>query len=109
MPQPPERPDDDALIAWIRHVAATLPRAIFNLPAERAEDFLLLYGVCLQASRFANAYLKLRETGFEHEGHVLARSAFEHAVTGHWAYFVEGGVNRFRIEVNRDFDSYFTS
>lgn len=105
----PDRPDEDALVEWIRHVAATLPRNNFSVPAERAEDFLLLYGVCLQATRFSNAYLSLREAGFEHEGHALARSAFEHAVTAHWVYFVEGGTKRFGVDINRDFHAYFTA
>lgn len=104
-----ERPDEAALIDWVRHVAVTLPRDNFNVPAERAEDFLLLYGVCLQSARFANSYLTVRESGFEHEGHALARSAFEHAVTAHWVYFVKGGTRRFEVDINRDFHAYFTA
>lgn len=104
-----ERPEEAALIDWICHVDATLPRPEFNIPSERAEDFLLLYGVCLQASRYARSYLTLREAGFEHEGHALARSAFEHAITAHWVYFIEGGIDRFGIDINRDFHAYFTA
>jgi hypothetical protein len=105
----PERPDEDALVEWIRHVAVSLPRDNFTVPSERAEDFLLLYGVCLQASRFGLAYLSLRETGFEREAQALARASFEHAVTAHWVYFTEGGPKRFGIAINRDFRAYFTS
>lgn len=109
MSGPPDRPDEADLVEWIRHVATALPRDNFELPAEHAEDFLLLYGICLQSARFADAYMTLRGTNHEHEGQVLARSAFEHAVTAHWAFFTKNGTKRLGVAVNRGFDDYFSS
>jgi len=101
------KPADAALKDWIRHVAEALPRDEFVVPKERSKDFLLLYGFCQQAARFALSYVLLSEQGFQREASTLARCSFEHAVTAHWVYFTQGGVERLGIDVNREFQGYY--
>lgn len=74
---------------------------------DRKDDLRLLYGLCAQASRFSSSYLLLRRKGYEREATAVARSAFEHAVTTPWVYFTAGGINRFKVDVTRDFQSYY--
>lgn len=100
------RPPEDELVEWIQFVARELPRDNFQVPKASSRDFLILYGMCLQATRFASSYLQLRSSGFEPEAASVARSSFEHAVTAHWVYFVKGGVDRLAIAINDQFRSY---
>mgnify|MGYP003631883692 CR=1 FL=1 len=102
-----EKPPAAELEDWIRKVADDLPRDEFIVPKERARDFQLLYGLCQQAARFASSYVLLSNQGFQREAAALARCSFEHAVTAHWSYFTEGGVERLAIDVNRDFKGYY--
>lgn len=102
-----EKPTAAELEDWIRKVAEVLPRDKFIVPKERAKDLLLLYGFCQQAARFASSYVLLSNEGFQREAAALARCSFEHAVTAHWAYFTEGGVERLAIDVNREFKGYY--
>lgn len=102
-----EKPSVSELEDWIRRVAEELPRDEFVVPEGRAKDFLLLYGFCQQASRFASSYVLLSNQGFQREAAALARCSFEHAVTAHWAYFTEGGMERLGIDLNRKFKGYY--
>ena len=68
-----EKPTAAELEDWIRKVAEVLPRDEFIVPKERAKDFLLLYGFCQQAARFASSYVLLSDQGFQREAAALAR------------------------------------
>lgn len=100
------RPSEEALREWISFVATTLPQPNYEVPVERARDFQLLYGPCLQASRFASSFLELHDSEYSHEAGVLARAAFEHAVTAHWVYFTVGGLDRFANALVTDAAAY---
>lgn len=102
-----QRPSDDALVEWIRHVEEALHRPIFTVRPEYAKDFEVLYGVILQSARYGIAFLRLREAGLHREAEALARAAMEHAVTAHWVFFTEGGLDRFAVAINADFRRYY--
>lgn len=100
------RPTESALKEWIAFVADAVVQPSYEVPLERARDFQLLYGPCVQASRFVASFVELQESDFSHEAGVLARSAFEHAVTAHWVYFTEGGLDRFAYALTMDAAAY---
>jgi hypothetical protein len=56
----------------------------WDVPAERHATAQMVIPWTIQVHRFAEAFL-LVEDRYEHEGHVLARSALEYAIVGHWA------------------------
>lgn len=101
-----KRPPKAALRSWIKEVASALPDAGYAIPGGRNRDFGLLYGPCIQASRFASSYLTLETAGFAYEGAAVIRAAFEHAVTAHWAYFTTGGIDRFAVAIDRSFTDH---
>ncbi|WP_454111917.1 DUF5677 domain-containing protein [Microbacterium aurum] len=101
------RPNDDALVEWIRYVEEALRRPEFTIRPEFATDFEVLYGVILQSARYGIAFLRLREAGLHREGEALARAAMEHAITAHWVFFTEGGRDRFAVQINTDFRRYY--
>lgn len=100
------RPSEEALRDWIAFVAEAVLQSTYQVPVERARDFELLYGPCVQATRFASSFVALHDAGFSHEAGVLARSAFEHAVTAHWVYFTVGGLDRFATALATDAAAY---
>lgn len=55
----------------------------------------------MQASRFAGSFVELYDSDFAYEAGVLARAAFEHAVTAHWVYFTVGGLDRYSKALRR--------
>ena len=94
------RPDVPTLEAWIEDCVAHLRDAEgFDVLAPHKDEFLLLYGIAARTMRYSAAYLQLVHLGFVGEAVVLARTALEHAVTLQWVFIVDGGINRFRIEV----------
>ncbi|GAA1230081.1 hypothetical protein JOF42_000348 [Microbacterium phyllosphaerae] len=100
------RPSEAALQEWITLVANALPQDTYEVPNERSRDFQLLYGPCMQASRFSASFVGLHVSDFSHEAGVLARAAFEHAVTAHWVYFTSGGLDRFASALVADAAAY---
>lgn len=100
------RPTETALREWIAFVADAVVQPAYEVPAERARDFQLLYGPCVQASRFAASFVELYDSDFAHEAGVLARAAFEHAVTAHWVYFTVGGLDRYSKALMADITTY---
>ncbi|HEX4402912.1 MAG TPA: hypothetical protein VHZ98_16445 [Galbitalea sp.] len=72
---PSHHPSERDLEEWTRHVAGVLTRDEFSVPVERARDFQLLYGFCIQAARFASNYLVLRDQGFEREARLRSCDA----------------------------------
>lgn len=87
-------PPEDELLTWIDDVAHSLEREPFSIPDEDVNMLLGVYGVCAQSIRFSTAYASLYRAGHEREAIVLARAAFEHAITAQWAYFVDGALAR---------------
>lgn len=93
----PARPAEEKLRAWIEEcIADVRDREDFTVLAERASEFLLLFGIVGRTIRFSDGYLRLCEIGFVSEAVPLARAALEHAVTVQWVYIVEGGVERYK-------------
>jgi len=97
------RPNDAALEAWIEQCVAHLRDAEnFDVYRPHKDEFLLLYGVAVRVMRYSDAYLRLVRSGFAGEAVVLARTALEHAVTLQWVFIVDGGINRFQVDVRHD-------
>jgi hypothetical protein len=59
----------------------------WNVPAHLHATARMVIPWANQVHRFGRAFLQI-EGNYEHEGHVLARSALEYAVVGHWASHV---------------------
>ncbi len=97
------RPDDAALEAWIEQCVAHLRDAEnFDVYRPHKDEFLLLYGLAVRVMRYSDAYLRLIGSGFVGEAVVLARTALEHAVTLQWVFIVDGGINRFQVDIRHD-------
>ncbi|QXF84302.1 hypothetical protein HBA53_24670 (plasmid) [Rhodococcus pyridinivorans] len=97
------KPDETALEAWIDQCVAHLRDAEdFDVHRPHKDEFLLLYGVAVRVMRYSDAYLRLVRCGFVGEAVVLARTALEHAVTLQWVFIVNGGINRFQVDVGHD-------
>lgn len=93
-------PDNLTLEAWIEECIGHLRDAKeFDVLAVHSNEFLLLYGVAARIVRYSDAYLQLARSGFLGEAVVLARTALEHAVTLQWVFIVDGGIDRYRLEV----------
>ncbi|MFG1782643.1 DUF5677 domain-containing protein [Rhodococcus oryzae] len=96
-------PDDAALEAWIEQCVIHLRDAEnFDVYRPHKDEFLLLYGVAVRIIRYSDAYLRLVRCGLVGEAVVLARTALEHAVTLQWVFIVDGGINRFRVDIGHD-------
>ncbi|QIX54003.1 DUF5677 domain-containing protein [Rhodococcus sp. DMU1] len=97
------KPDEAALETWIEQCVAHLRDAEnFNVHRPHKDEFLLLYGVAARVMRYSDAYLRLLRCGFVSEAVVLARAALEHAVTLQWVFIMDGGINRFQVDVGHD-------
>lgn len=95
--------DDAALESWIEECIAHLRDAEhFDVPRPHKVEFLLLYGLAVRIVRYSDAYLRLVRCGFFGEAVVLARTALEHAVTLQWVFIVDGGINRFQVNIGHD-------
>lgn len=74
----------------------------FTVPEAQGNEFLLLFGLAARTVKYSDAYLLLTRSHFASQAPPLARAALEHAVTLQWAFLVDGGVNRFRVEIAHD-------
>lgn len=100
----------DDLEAWIADCANHLRESNgFRVSNARAEEFLLLFGLAGRTVRYSDAFLLLGRTNFGPEAVPLARAALEHAVTLQWAFIVEGGLDRFRVEVAHDRIAHYSA
>lgn len=105
----PVKPTEAQLRAWIsRSWTLLLEGETWTVTAEKADQFELLWGPCVQAIRYATAWVALSSTEHARESDVLARSALEHAATAQWCYFTDDGVQRLRVKVEREYHSYFS-
>lgn len=65
-------------------------------------DFLLLFGLLQRVRHLARCHMVLTKQGYGSVGRMLVRAAIEHAVTAHWVFFTQGGVDRLRVAIARD-------
>ncbi|WP_072803133.1 DUF5677 domain-containing protein [Rhodococcoides yunnanense] len=104
------KPDLPALEVWIGDCITHLRDAEgFDVNRVHKEEFLLLYGVAARVMGYSDAYLRLSRAGLAAESAVLARTALEHAVTLQWIFIVNGGVNRFQVNVAHDRIDHYTN
>ena len=105
----PKPPTIEALQDWIRESAAAIgARDEFTVKAAISDEFLLLFGPCAQAIRYAGAYTELQRAGYTREAAALGRAAMEHAVTAQWVYLVDGALSRFRSSVMHSRKRFYT-
>jgi hypothetical protein len=87
--------DPDGMRTFIRSVIAEFAsRRTRRIPDHRGREFKMTFGCCVQAARYAEAYMVLCDSGLSLEARASARAALEHAVTVEWAYFRVGGLDR---------------
>lgn len=87
--------DPDGMRAFIRSVIAEFAsRKTRRMPNNRGREFKMTFGCCVQAVRYAEAYMVLCDNNLSLEARASARAALEHAVTVEWAYFRVGGLDR---------------
>lgn len=99
----PDEPSESDLTAWIRECVEDLKgREEFAVKAPDQQEFFLLYGLCAQSIRCADAYLVLVDANMQREGVPVVRTALEHVLTAQWAYLTVGGLDRLRVETDRD-------
>lgn len=95
-------PDPVVLEAFINrcidHFASDDARSI---PLAHERDFRMIFGVCIQTVRYAEAYLVLYKQGLSLEARAIARSAIEHAATSEYAYFRVGGLDELAVSAER--------
>lgn len=72
-----------------------------RIPAALEQDFRMVFGVCLQTVRYAEAYLVLYKQGLSLEARAIARSAIEHAATAEYAYFRVDGLDELAVSAER--------
>lgn len=63
----------------------------FEVAEEHQVEFQAVYGICVQALRFAGAYVVLHRVGRAREAVAVARQALEHSLTAQWAHSIESG------------------
>jgi hypothetical protein len=63
----------------------------FDVESEHQKEFQAVYGICVQAIRYAGSYAVLYRAGRSREAVALARQALEHALTAQWAHFEATG------------------
>lgn len=82
----------------IEHFATDDSRSV---PVAHERSFRMIFGVCLQTVRYAEAYLVLYKQGLSLEARAIARSAIEHAATAEYAYFRVAGLDELAVSAER--------
>lgn len=81
--------------AWLRFIEERERRLHdadqFEVAEEHQVEFQTVYSICVQAIRYAGAYVVLHRAGRSREAVAVARQALEHALTAQWAHFDETG------------------
>lgn len=100
----------EELERWIRDSAARLQGAAdYTVARVHENEFFLLYGVLTRTIHLADTFLDLVGTGRAADAVPLARTALEYAITAQWVFTVDGGVDRWRRDVEHDrYDHYRT-
>jgi len=102
-----ESGDIAPLVAWIDEAGELLRSTGLDVKRDGHDEFLLLFGLCAQSVRYAQAWSRLYSSGFEREAIVLARCAVEHAVSAQWCYFTAGGIQQLRDKIVNERRSFY--
>ena len=76
-------------------------RESFQAAEGHFEDFRFLIGIVIRVRRCVEAYFRLEKSGYSAEGEMLVRAAVEHAVSGQWAFLVNGGMTELRNSADK--------
>ncbi|MFI9486445.1 DUF5677 domain-containing protein [Promicromonospora sp. NPDC052451] len=105
-----EKPSINDLESWIQDCVAYLrDSGGFEVHEAHANEFLLLFGLAGRTVRYSDAFLLLAHSEHMSEAIPLARTALEHAITLQWVFIVSGGANRFRVDVEHDRLTHYTT
>ncbi|WP_043595341.1 hypothetical protein [Frigoribacterium sp. MEB024] len=81
--------------AWLKFIEGreSHPHRLdsFEVDSEYQKEFQAVYGICVQAIRYAGSYAVLYRLGRSREAVALARQALEYALTAQWAHFEATG------------------
>lgn len=95
-------PEAAALVAFIRScIADFATNQTRHIPMNRAREFKMTFGCCVQTVRYAEAYLVLCENALSLEARAPARAALEHAVTAEYAYLRRDGLDQLAASADR--------
>ncbi|MBQ9917135.1 MAG: hypothetical protein IJO71_08045 [Microbacterium sp.] len=91
-------PDPLALEAFVhRCIEVFASREQHRMPRSSARAFRMVFGLCVQTVRYAEAYMALVKSQLSLEARVLVRCAIEHAATAEYAYFRADGLDRLAV------------
>jgi len=106
MAQTPTEELEEWIVECVEHLRSSDG---FTVPESQGNEFLLLFGLAARTVKYSDAYLLLTRSNFESQATPLARAALEHAVTLQWAYLIDGGVDRFRVEIAHDRVAHYST